>query len=259
MVILRPTRLIAAALAVIVTGCAYLAVKTPTPAAQYTADHYEKNGELPHESFYVIIFGSETFPKMPRKTHTWGTVIRAEHVSGQSPIIEESTISWMPATLNIRPWSFRVERGVNLGLHETIDLMRDEGEHISMWGPYRMRPGTYAKFRMQKAFLESGRVGYQCIDSVGEAGWTGRGCDCIHAISDLDAVYDRKRYRLDRYGITASRFLVKQLFEREVLIDPPQTHDWLLPYLGLNRPAIHRERYDGPAKPYQGDRSAPGL
>jgi hypothetical protein len=240
-----------------VAGCAYVAVKTPTPAALYRADEIEQGPPPPNESYYILVFGSQSIPKVPRKTHTWATAVRVtESPTGEPIEVEPHTISWMPATMYIRPWRFRVEKGVNLDLRESIKAMSDDDQRVSMWGPYQMRAGAYAKFRMQKAFLETGRVGYQCIDSTGEAGWTGRGCDCIHAVTDMDAVYDRDRYRLDRYGAAASRFIVKQLFERQTLIAPERTHDWLIPRLGIDKYEVERQTYDGPANPYQGTKPA---
>ncbi|HVK10863.1 MAG TPA: hypothetical protein VM597_18990 [Gemmataceae bacterium] len=226
---------------VLASGCAYLAVKPPTPAAAVRAGDLEA-GTPEGDRYFILVFGSQSVPKVPRRTHTWATVVR---VTGTEA--EADTISWMPATLEIRPWRFRVEPGVNLGLTASVEWALADGQRVSAWGPYELRPGVYAKFRMQMAFLETGRVGYQCIDSTGEAGRTGRGCDCIHAVTDLDSEYDRRHYRLDRYGEAASRFIVRQLAERGALVDAGVTHDWLLAALGLDRYPIRRMA--GPAPP----------
>ena len=249
---MTPTiRIIVSSLCLVCIGCAYVAVKTNTPAALYRSDELEAQPPPPGESYYIIVFGSQSVPKVPSRTHTWATAVRKTQLSPESPAeIESHTISWMPATLQIRPWKLEVEQGVNLELQETIELMQKEKERISMWGPYEVRPGMYAKFLIQKKFIESGKVGYQCIDSTGEAARSGRGCDCIHAITDMDAVYDRKRYRLDRYGESASQFIVKQLFERRTLISPENTHDWLITRLGLDRNSIVHRVYDGPVNPF---------
>ena len=79
----------------------------------------------------------------------------------------------MPATLDIRPLSLHIEPGVNLELHETLRYALDTGEHIAQWGPYECRPELYYRTVVQKDFLESGAMGYQCIDTIGEAGRTG--------------------------------------------------------------------------------------
>jgi hypothetical protein len=119
-----------------------------------------------------------------------------------------------------------------------------------MWGPYELQPRAYRRFVIQREFLEtSGQVGYQCIDTWGEAGREGNGCDCIHAITDLDPQFDRARYPLVFYGHPASRRLVHEAARRQALIDPWTTHDWLIPALGLDQYPIDRRE-----QPYRGIR-----
>lgn len=66
----------------------------------------------------------------------------------------------------------------------------------------------------------------------------------------MDPQFDRRQYPLLFYGNPASKNIVRQMFERPILVHPQQTHDWLIPALGLDRyPIVHR-RYDGPVKEY---------
>jgi hypothetical protein len=234
-----------------VSGCADFAVQPQTPARSRTFAGLRE--PPPGEHFYVIVFGSESTPRMPRFTHSWGTFIRVTgQGEGREPIIETDTISWMPATLDIRPWCFEIETGVNLGLHETLRYTIDTGEHIAQWGPAECRPELYYRAVVQKEFLESGRMGYQCIDTAGVAGRTGLGCDCIHAITDMDPIYSRNRYRLIRFGIAASRFIAGELGRRDMLIHPNQTHDWLNRWLGLHSYPINHRTFRG--SPVLGER-----
>jgi len=119
-----------------------------------------------------------------------------------------------------------------------------------MWGPYEVWHGGYRRFMTQRAFLESGQIGYQCIDSVGEAARLGNGCNCIHAITDMDPLFGRLEYPLGKFGQAASERIVKQIMERPVVIDPPRTHDWLIPALGLDRYTIVRRNYTGTVMPF---------
>jgi hypothetical protein len=98
---------------------------------------------------------------------------------------------------------------------------------------------------VQKGYLESGEIGYQCIDDIGEAARNGNGCDCIHAITDQDPLFSRNRYPLRRFGNSASAFIVKELWRRDLLIEPEQIHDWLNAVLGLDRYPIKHRRYQG--------------
>jgi hypothetical protein len=231
----------------LLTGCALPSVRPPSPAAKLLPEDLEREPPCPNESYYIMVFGAESCPKIPRLTHTWATAVKVvEQGPGKSPIIEQATISWMPSSLNIHPWCFRVETGVNLTLEQTLQHLCEQGERIAMWGPYQIRPGVYRKFLIQKEFVESGKLGYQCIDMVGEARCSGTGSDCIHAISDSDALYDRDHYPLRRFGWDASEYLVKQLFTRNMLLPPHHTHDWLVAAMRLDRSTIERFTYDGP-------------
>jgi hypothetical protein len=198
-----------------------------------------------------MVFGSQTTPIVPRYTHSWATVVKVNYgAEGSVTKIEPYTISWMPATLQIHPWRFRVESGVNLDLHQTIAEVLRHREHVVMWGPYELWHGGYTRFVTQKAFLETGAIGYQCIDAVGEAALKGNGSDCIHAITDMDPLFDRSRYPLRYFGESASLHLVEQIQQRPVLIRPSQTHDWLLSALGLDCYPICRRTYTGPTQEF---------
>ena len=61
------------------------------------------------------------------------------------------------------------------GSCKTIANCLRTGQEIAVWGPYEVWHGAYYRFMVQKEFMESGRVGYQCIDTWGEAGRTGDG------------------------------------------------------------------------------------
>lgn len=230
-------------------GCSFFARPTPTPKR----DIPPSNGtELapPGERYFLIVFGSESKPRRAKYTHTWATVVRVTECAGGAPAVEPHTISWMPATLDIRPLSPCVEPGVNLELHGTIQEMMRHNEHLALWGPYEVGPVMYRRFLVQKQFLESKQIGYQCIDSFGEAACTGCGCNCIHAVTDMDPLFDRTQYPLTYFGEAASRNVVRQIHERPIIVNPCQCNDWLLPLLGLDRYPIERQTWDGPTLAY---------
>ena len=230
-------------LAMIPCGCAASAVRPPTPAANVRVEQLELEPAPANERYYLLVFGSQSQPLRPKYTHSWVTAVRVvDEGPDRPPQVEASTISWMPATLDIHPLRFRVEQGVDLDLCTTIREMRKNGERISLWGPYEIRTGLYRKLRMQKDFMDSGQVGYQAIDTVGEAR-RGCGCDCIHAITDCDAQYDRQAYPLSRFGERASENMVRQVIERGGVINSCQTHDWLLSQLGIADCPIIRRTY----------------
>jgi hypothetical protein len=239
------------ALASAVAGCAALAKKTPTPADELSDRQWADAPPPAGERYYLIVFGSQDLPKRPKYTHTWATVVRAVCRDGDpEPTLDCHTISWLPATGDIRPLNFRVEPGRNYDLRETMDVVTRTGQRASVWGPYEVWHGFLPRFLVQKGFLESGQVGYQCVDTVGEAARTGGGCDCIHAVADMDPAYSRARYPLVFYGNSASYYLVRRFMRSPVVIDPRTTHDWVLGRLGLDEYRLERKRYCGLSKPY---------
>ncbi len=119
-----------------------------------------------------------------------------------------------------------------------------------MWGPYEVRPELARRFAVQKAFMESGRVGYQAVDTVGEAARTGDGCNCIHSMTDMDPLFDRRQYPLTYFGESASNNIVRQLHERPLIVCPGADHSWLLPLLGLDKYPLCRRGYSGTIVPY---------
>jgi hypothetical protein len=52
------------------------------------------------------------------------------------------------------------------------------------------------------------------------------------------------------YGHPASKNIVRQISERPILIHPNQTHDWLIPVLGLDHYPITQRRYNGATKEF---------
>jgi hypothetical protein len=237
-------------LAALMPGCAALAKETPTPAAEIDRKELAQREPPPNQRYYAIIFGSESKPKRAKTTHTWATLVTATDVPGGEPHLDVQTISWLPATLDIKPLRFTVEPGKNFDLDATIAESLRTKQEVTMWGPYEVWHGLAHRFRVQKEFLDSGVVGYQCIDSVGEAARTGLGSDCIHAVADMDPTVGRTRYPLIFFGRSASANIVRRLMKAPAIIDPPKTHDWIIPRIGLDRYPITRGTHDGPVTPH---------
>jgi hypothetical protein len=114
------------------------------------------------ESHYVTVFGSGSNPLRFKHTHTFATFTKVtESPSGQ--VIENHTISWMPATLNIRPFALRPEPGVNLTQDQSFQWAESHGLRTSVWGPYNITPERYEALLVRETNLESGRFRYRAI------------------------------------------------------------------------------------------------
>lgn len=238
-------------IALLASGCATKGVRPPSPAREVTVESLLALDVPKHEHYYILVFGSQRPLKLPRSTHTWATVVKTVERPGRSPeVAAVDTISWMPATLKINPWRTQVEKGINLDLRATMEEMLRQKECISVWGPYETWIGLYRRFLTQKAFLDQGAISYQCVDEAGEAAQKANGSNCFHALTDMDLQFDRRQYPLLWYGQAASENIVRQLSARPLLIRPRQTHDWLIPAIGLDRYPIVRRQYEGPAREF---------
>jgi hypothetical protein len=227
-------------------GCA--AVRPPTPAAFVCASELETQPAAPGERYYCLVFSAQSVPKLPRWTHTWVSVVRATpRQQGCPPQLDVQTISWLPAALNIEPFDFCVEPGVNLDLYATLRLMHAQGMSVALWGPFELRPGVYRKFLLQKCFVESGQLAYQAIDVVGEAAWTGGGSNCIHAVTDADGAFGPGPTLA--FGYDAGSVMTAHLACSGALVCPAQTHDWLIAALGVDCYPIRRRTVRLPARP----------
>jgi len=209
--------------------------------------HLEQEPAPPGERYYCLIFSAQSVPKLPRFSHTWATVVRvSQGEDGGPPALDAQTISWMPAVIDIHPYDFFVEPGVNLDLCSTMREMQARGERVSLWGPFEMRPSVYRNFLSRKRFVESGRLAYQAIDVVGEAAWGGDGSNCIHAVTDADPAFGRGPTLA--FGDDAGSVIAAQLAGNGALVCPEQTHDWLIAALGLGGCPIVRRTARLPAE-----------
>ena len=78
---------------------------------------------LAMESYYVIVWGAQRpIINQPNHTHSWATFVRVagDPAAPGSCRIDSFTVSWLPATLIVRPLKLHPEPGVNLELHRTF-------------------------------------------------------------------------------------------------------------------------------------------
>lgn len=191
-------------------------------------------GEARGEEFdYVLIFGSQSSPKLLQYTHTWATFVRAvgEGPDADNYALYQHTISWLPGSLDVRTWTLLPEPGVNLDLYRTLDAVSRDRENVTMWGPFRILPQVYERSLRVKEILESGRAEYRAISTPRDLLIS----DCIHAVAAVDPVFGRGHYPLIRVGKPASRYIARQFMTRSVFDQYQTEASWLIPRLGLDR------------------------
>lgn len=253
------------AVALVACGCALTANKPPTPAAQITSADLARLPKPADDRYFLLLFGSQDVFHRPARCHTWATLVRvpasevgrcgAVRAGCVDPALEVHTISWLPTSGTIDPQDDTVEPGRNYELHETMTFAADGQASVAVWGAYEVWHGFAHRFLVQKRFLDSGVVGYQANDHFGEAAKRGNGCDCIHAVTDMDPLYPRWRYPLLYYGKPATANLLRRFMHSPIWIRPRTTHDWLLSRLGLDAYPLDHRRYVGAAEEH--DPNAP--
>ena len=188
------------------------------------------------DRYYMLIFAYQGVPAGPRTAHSFATFAHAtQGKNGTHRLVDVKTISWMPATLNVRLIRGAPERGRNLSLKETLALANSMDANITLWGPYQIDKKLYDRAAKQVKRLDSGTVGYKALDgAVRPDGAT----NCFHAISDIDA--DQGLLNTGTaFGNDASAMVVRHL--SRWIIGREKTHPWLIERLGLKNVEVERE------------------
>jgi hypothetical protein len=189
--------------------------------------------------YYMILFGGQSVPYVPRTAHTWATYAKVTPAATGSLVVESVTISWLPAFGPVVPTKIRSEPGKNYSLEETFAISAEQNARVSMWGPYETDAERYERALAQARRLESGSVTYRVLDNLGIRRSVQH---CVHAVTYADPVM---RYRLQpviQVGEPGTSRLAKRYLRAGAFRDPEVTHDWLIPVLGIDRhPVIHRE------------------
>lgn len=186
------------------------------------------------ESYYAMIFAAEGRPNIPRLAHTFAVFVKVqelEDVDRENWPIEIHTISWLPATLNVRLLFRPPERGVNLDLQTTLRHLASQNAHVCAWGPFQIRKELFDRALMQIERLNAGAVAYKAMDR------RFRPCaatNCFHAVSDI--VDGPLLGTGTAFGVPASRMVVHHL--TPWFIEPQTTHRDLLKRLGLENCSI---------------------
>jgi hypothetical protein len=191
------------------------------------------------DRYFAMVFSSQAKPKLPRFTHVWATMVKVSNAElpPEHWVYKIDTISWVPASLVVRTFKLRPEVGANLTLKETLAFAQKHQEHVSVWGPFETPEFIYCEFMTQKARLESGRVLYQCIDSLHNPETVS---DCIHSLTDMDRMNSRSAYPLSRFGDEAASEFVKVIKARGRFIAAGPSVEFAYQALGLQCYAISR-------------------
>jgi hypothetical protein len=192
------------------------------------------------ESYYVIVYGAQRTPNVPRFTHSFATFVKAtgEGADKTKYKIEEHTISWIAKTKDIVVARAIPEPGVNLSLKDSMELAASQKEKVSMWGPFEIKKELYDRALKQIDRLESNKVEYKAIDLRFRPE---RAINCIHAVSDIDAGEGLLETGTAS-GDEASRMVVEHL--RRWMIKPENAHNWVSKRIGLDDYTLTHRKWD---------------
>jgi hypothetical protein len=193
------------------------------------------------ENYYLLMFGSQRFPNAPAYAHTFATFVRVVCGEDGAPCLEAHTISWLPRTLDIRICAKHPECAVNLDLAATLRYVADNGERVSLWGPFQIDRDLYRRAVARQCVLESGQVEYKALDF----GYpVDRASNCFHAVSSVVGG-NRLHIAPLAWGETASFRVLREF--RPWIINPCATHPWVAQALGLDcYPIIYRQPDEHP-------------
>jgi len=189
-----------------------------------------------HDSYFMMIFAQEGPGHEPWLSHTFATFVKASG-SGTNKNqykIEGHTISWLPATLDVRLLRLSPERGKNFSLEETLRRAKSLNLRITMWGPYQINEELYERAVRQEKHLKQGAIGYKALDGRFRPNVAS---NCFHAISDVDA--DNGLLNTGTaHGDEATLMVLNHL--KRWLLRPEEVHDWVARRMGVSDPAIVR-------------------
>lgn len=201
------------------------------------------------ERYYMTVFGAQSVPFRTRHTHTFAEFTRTVPTPTGEAVAETHTVSWLPATLRVRPLAVRPEPGVNLTLAETFAWVGSFGGRVSAWGPYQIGPDRYYPAVERKAELESGGIAYRAV-----GGFTRDAAvsNCGQSFSRAGPVVGRQFLQPTPLpGITGTAQLVNRYNRAGAFIDPSVRHTELLPAIGADRYPL-TPRQVGPRSPLFG-------
>lgn len=194
------------------------------------------------ERYYIVLFGSQSCPKIPRYAHTFATVVKATDCStpGNAPLTEYHTISWLPADLTIDVYRIRPEAGHNYTLVQTLPFVA-RNQKIAMWGPFEIPKCYYDRFlKYRSEFENNPDIKYKAVSPLF---WRYHVTSCIHAVSDTIPNDHRLSHPRVLNGWSSIPLILDALHERGLILRSECDHSWVLGRLPLGDYRIIRKTH----------------
>jgi hypothetical protein len=180
----------------------------------------------PAGKYYITIFGSWSEPYKLKYCHTWATAVHIYPDATGAMIADMHTNSWMPASLQVRPFALKPEPGVNLTLDATLAWVKSYDGRVGIWGPYEITADTYVKFVERKDLMDSGTMLYRA-----SGGYTRYG-----NINNCGQSYTRNMPNIGRVHIQptpapghfGTERLVERMVRSSLIVKPESSHPEVL-------------------------------
>lgn len=181
------------------------------------------------EKYYLIVFAWEANPNVARSAHTFATFFKVDDKKGAKEgagAIEARTISWMPASLDIRLLA-PPEKGVNLELSQALKHAKTINTTVSAWGPFEIQKELFDRAGEQAKRLSTGAVLFKAW------GVLAKPADAINCIQAVSGVADGPLLDTGKaFGTAASRAVLQHL--SRYIIEPRTVHREFTKGLGLD-------------------------
>jgi hypothetical protein len=193
----------------------------------------------PAERYYMVLFGAQS-NRVLRESHTWATFVRTQTDAAGERVISVDTISWLPATLKVRPFALRPETGANLTLDQTFDWIVAVGAKSSYWGPYEIDSERYHRFISRKEELDSGVIEYRAIGGIKR---NSRISNCGQSFARSSPIVGNRYIQPTPVpGEKGTSHLALRYLRAGALLGAPETHEDIAATIGLpNYPAVQRQ------------------
>ena len=187
------------------------------------------------EDFYFMtVYGAQRpIINQARYTHTWATFIKLSGCGAdlRTYRAESFTISWLPATLEVKPQRLRPEPGINLTLQQTLEQCDKNRMEVAQFGPYQIKPELYALAIRRFDQLERRELTNRASDLF-NAKRTEETCNCIYAVLDIDGRDPTFRPVTLGFGDIGSAFVVRIL--SPYIVDRKQTYPCVTELIGAS-------------------------
>jgi hypothetical protein len=184
--------------------------------------------------YFMTVYGAQRpVINRPRYTHTWATFIR---LSGEGNDFrryraQSFTISWMPRSLEVRPWDLEPEPGINLNMRDTIAWCDKNRMDIAQLGPYQVDVDLWNLAFHRFDRLERGELMYRASDVINRPGRQPEVSNCVYAVLDLDGRDPAFRPVTLGFGQIGSGFVARRLSPH--IIEPRRNYPWVSEMIGV--------------------------